>query len=222
MKVSIIIPVYNDPDGLDDTLSSLVIQDYPNDELEIIVVDNGSGDLTLEIAKNFERKYPKIINVEVEDQIQGSYAARNMGIKHAKGDILIFIDSNITVYQDYVSRVVQKFKNSSVDYLGCNVKMLKREKTIASKYNFLNGFNIKKAIENDHYTPTCNLSIKKRIINELGVFDERLEGGGDFEFGQRVYERGFELGYANEIILHHPTRHTYLSLIKKAQRVFKV
>ena len=51
MKVSIIIPVYNDPDGLDDTLSSLVIQDYPNDELEIIVVDNGSDDLTFEIAK---------------------------------------------------------------------------------------------------------------------------------------------------------------------------
>ena len=139
----------------------------------IIVVDNGSDDLTFEIAKNFE-KISRDNKCKVEDQIQGSYTARNMGIK-IKGDILIFIDSNITVYQDYVSRVVQKFKNSSVDYLGCNVKMLKREKTIASKYNFLNGFNIKKAIENDHYTPTCNLSIKKRIINQLGFLMKDLK-----------------------------------------------
>lgn len=219
ITISIIIPVYNNPQGLKDTISSLVIQNYPFDKYEVIIADNGSIDNTKDIAKEYAGEYPQLVKYVVEDKIQSSYAARNKGIKAAKGNLICFLDANVTVETDFLSKAILWFQRNKVDYLGCNVKMKMIYKTLTSKYNYLFGFDIQTAIKDHKYTPTCCLIIRQTVIEKVGNFDSRLEGGGDFEFGERVSEADFCMDYAKDIIVYHPTRWKYLSLINKSKRV---
>lgn len=76
LSISVIIPVYNDPAGLQDTLQSLVIQESPG-KFEIIVADNGLTDGTVQVAEKYCSRHEGLIKIVVEDNIQSSYAARN-------------------------------------------------------------------------------------------------------------------------------------------------
>ena len=112
IKVSVVIPVYNDPSGLQDTLESLVAQNFPKDQYEIIVVDNGSTDKTLDVAKMHADKYPQLVKYVIEDNIQSSYAARNKGIIVAKGELISFIDADMTVREEWLIKIQSIFKRT--------------------------------------------------------------------------------------------------------------
>ena len=92
--LSVIIPVYNDAEGLRVTLSSLISMDAVKDGLEIIVSDNGSTDRTPRIIRKFVKDNPGIVRSVSENCIRGSYAARNKAISIAKGKLIAFIDSD--------------------------------------------------------------------------------------------------------------------------------
>lgn len=98
-EISIIIPVYNDPVGLTNTINSLVKQDFKG-KYEILIVDNGSDDNTPEIIQKFEKKYSNLVEGFKENEIQSSYAARNKGIKKSRGEILVFIDADMWADRD--------------------------------------------------------------------------------------------------------------------------
>jgi|TARA_B100001971_G_scaffold212256_1_gene241936 glycosyltransferase involved in cell wall biosynthesis len=72
----------------------MVEQDFPKNEYEIIVADNGSTDNTLDIANKYINNYSILVKYVIESNVQSSYAARNKGINIAKGDILAFTDSD--------------------------------------------------------------------------------------------------------------------------------
>jgi len=217
--ISIIIPVYNDPNGLRNTLDSLVVQNFKEAEYEIIIVDNFSNDTTPNVAKQYTLEYPKMIKYVVEDKIQSSYAARNKGIKIANGDLICFIDADMTVKKNYLNNIFDYFNNNKIDYLGCNVKLFPLKITLTAKYNCIYDFNIETDIYKNHYSPTCCLTVSKKIFKTLGYFDDRLESGGDWEFGQRVFKHGMIQGYAEDIIMFHPPRSRYKLLIKKGRRI---
>lgn len=217
--VSVIVPVYNEPQGLKQTLVSLVQQKFPSGAYEIIVVDNGSSDHTFEEAVKYQQQYPDLVTALKEDVIQGSYAARNKGLGIAKGDIICFIDADMTVEPDYLSQVVKVFQSDQPDYLGCRVDLYTDKNTLAAKYNQLNGFNVEAYLKSDKFAPTCCLSVKKNIFDKVGLFDHRLESGGDFDFGQRVFKAGLRQQYAGHIVMKHPARWKYASLVKKSKRV---
>ena len=173
----------------------------------------------MDVAKEYAGKYPQLVKYVVEDKIQSSYAARNKGIKAAKGNLICFIDSDMTVKNNYLTNVSDYFDNNRIDYLGCNVKLFLLKNTLVAKYNSIYDFNIETDIYNNHYSPTCCLVVKKKIFKTVGFFDDRLESGGDWEFGQRVYKKGMIQGYAKDIILLHPSRYKYKVLIKKSRRI---
>ncbi len=114
-SVSIIIPVYNDPSGLKETLDCLVAQVFPKDQYEIIVVDNGSTDNTSEIGKKYADQFHDTIRFVLENKVQGSYAARNKGIEVSRGKLLILLDANVTLGSDYIEKVNNRFRKSNVD-----------------------------------------------------------------------------------------------------------
>ncbi len=96
MKVSIIVPVYNSEKYLKDCLDSLVNQTL--EEIEIIAIDDASSDKSLEILKEYEKKYPNKIRVYANTKNLGQGATRNKGIKLATGEYIGFLDSD-----DYVN-----------------------------------------------------------------------------------------------------------------------
>lgn len=221
--LSVIIPVYNDPNGISETLDSLTDQTFPTESYEIIVVDNNSTDSTLSVICEFISENNNI-RLEFEREIQSSYAARNAGIECASGTILSFVDANMTVERDWVEDIVTRFENIGCDYLACDVEIYipeEEESTIWAKYDNALGFPIEEYLTKHNYSPTCCLSVRASVVNEVGEFDERLISGGDVEFGKRVAEADKSMYYAKDIVINHPARTTFAEFSSKARRVGK-
>ena len=216
---SVIIPVFNDPDGLRDTVDSLIAQDLSRDAYEIIIVDNGSTDETWSVANRFAEEHGPLVSAVRESDIQGSYAARNRGIEVARGEVLCFLDADMIAPGDYLRRVNKRFAESDVDYLACAVELKATSDSASSIYNCVTGFPIARYLERGHYAPTCCLCVRRRCINDLGPFDARLESGGDMEFGQRVYDAGLKQQFAPAIVLLHPARSSFQALLSKQCRI---
>lgn len=218
-SMSVIIPVYNDPKGLKDTLESLVNQDYPENDYEIIVADNGSTDDTLRVIKKFIKMYPYLIKLVEEDSIQSSYAARNKGIKDAKGMIIAFIDADMSVDHDWLTNIYKSLEIHQWDYLACDVEIYYKNKSIYEIYNKITDFPIKSFIYNNHFAPTCCLAVRRSVFKGLGLFDSRLISGGDQEFGIRVYESGYKMYHEESIKMRHPARSSFKELYEKYFRI---
>jgi glycosyltransferase involved in cell wall biosynthesis len=218
--ISVIIPVFQDKDGLLDTVKSLIAQDFPRDQYEIVIVDNNSQDGTKQAAIELQTTYPDLIRVVHQDQIQNSYATRNAGVRAAKGEICCFIDADMTAHADYLANVSNHFdKDRKLMYLGCNVPILQTSGTISSKINRKYGFRMKEYFTKSNFVGAGCLSVRRKIFEQVGYFDDRLESGGDKEFGQRVHAAGFRQYYDHDLVLYHPSRATYVSMLKKYKRI---
>ncbi|WP_303625876.1 glycosyltransferase family 2 protein [Halolamina sp. CBA1230] len=213
-----VIPVYNDPAGVSDTLDSITQSVTQPATLEILVVDNGSTDDTRDVIRNYTQDHENV-HLLVEDEIQGSYAARNKGIQHADGDVLAFIDADETVDDDWLETALQAMDEQNADYLGCNVELTLPEDTLVGRFNARTGFPVKQYLENEHYAPTCALLVRREVFEDVGTFDSRLISSGDREFGERVHEAGYEQGYAEDAVVYHPARTSFDALAKKNFRV---
>lgn len=219
IMISVIVPVYNDSRGLKDTLESLVNQNFPPENFEIIVADNGSTDNTLDVAKEFIQKYSKLIRFVVEDKTQSSYAARNKGIKNAKGAIVAFIDADMSVDKDWLTGISYSLEEHQVDYLACNVEIFTKGKSIFGLYNKMTGFPVEDYVRDLHFAPTCCLVVRKIVFENAGLFDSRLISSGDKEFGTRVYKLGYKIYYDSNIVMKHPARSSFKQLFSKSFRI---
>lgn len=217
--ISVIIPVYNDPRGIKDTLESLVNQDFLSENFEIIVTDNWSTDNTLDVVKKFMQKYPKLIRFVIEDTIQSSYAARNKGIKISKGSIIAFIDADMTIDKDWLTRIVNSLEKHQVDYLACRVEIYLKEKSTFGLYNKMTGFPVENYMNKNHFAPTCCLVVRRKVFDDVGLFDSRLFSSGDYEFGNRVFRSGYKLYYDSNIVMMHPARSSFKQIFYKFFRI---
>ncbi|MDQ2087561.1 glycosyltransferase family 2 protein [Herbivorax sp. ANBcel31] len=116
LKASVIIPAYNSRERLYLNLLALNNQEYEQKDVEVIVVDNGSTDDTFEMLSDFNLKYP-FTKVRV-DINQGIAFARNEGIKRAKGDILIFHDSDMIASKDFITKHISSHVEKSLVVCG--------------------------------------------------------------------------------------------------------
>lgn len=219
--LSVVIPVYNDPSGVRDTLRTLINQETPTDQYEILVVDNNSTDETPSVIDEFETAHSDIVTGLEETEIQSSYATRNTGIEHASGELIGFLDADVTVEETWVDDVIDRFENTDVDYLGCNVEMYIPEgkTTFWAQYDKAMGLPVKHYLKTKQFAPTAALVVRKMVLDDVGYFDEKLKSGGDKEFGYRVHEGGFVSGYAEDIVVRHPARTTFREHVKKAARI---
>lgn len=218
--VSVVVPVYEDPAGVRDTLQRLRAQTYPDDRHEVVVVDNGSSDETPAVVRSFaERAGP--IELTFERRRQGSYAARNTGIEQSSGDLFVFLDADVTVEPTWIADVVERVERTGVDYLGCAVE----EYVPADESGLLGGFDVALAFPVEYYVgekqyaPTCALAVRREVIEAVGPFRSDLVSGGDREFGERVAAAGFEQDVATDLVVRHPARTTVRELRDKYVRV---
>ena len=217
--ISVIIPVYNDFEGLNDTLTSLVNQEFDQSFYEIIIADNGSKDKTISVAEYFIAKYPNLIKLVIEDKIQSSYAARNKGILKSKGEILVFIDADMTVEPDWLKKISAHMSDEEIKYAGFIVEMFLKKKSIVGMYDKITGFKIESSILNKHFASTNCLIIRKDIFGKIGNFDSRLISGGDRVFGYRVWNVGFKQYFFKDIKAMHPVKGSFSDLWIRHKRL---
>lgn len=119
LEISTIIPTYNSQNYIKECIESILKQKFlPS---EIIIVDDGSKDNTLEICKEYEKKY-KIIKIIRMPNNQGVSNARNAGIKIAKGNYIHFMDSDDTIENDMYSDFAEIIKKQSIDVVISGIK----------------------------------------------------------------------------------------------------
>ena len=220
VRLSVVVPVYNDPEGICETLESLLELDYPDEDHEILVVDNNSTDRTRDVATNIAAT-ASTVHVLFEDERQSSYAARNRGIRRADGDIIAFLDADMTVERSWLSDLDTLFRQRDVDYVGCAVEMFVpgERRTLVGEYNVTVGFATGVTIETQQYAPTCCLAVRREVFEDVGLFDAQLVSSGDWEFGRRVAAAGHEQYYADEIDVKHPARTTIQEMVRKSKRI---
>lgn len=170
IKVSVIIPVYNTEDYLKECIESLVNQTLR--EIEILIVNDGSTDSSLEIIKEFKNKYPNII--KIFDKVNGGQAsARNYALPFAQGEYLGFVDSDDWVDSTMYEEMYEKAEKEDADIVICDMVDHFPDRTVCyPSSRFENKFKV---------TPSaCNKLFKRSLVKEdvfpVGLWYE------DFEF----------------------------------------
>jgi len=105
-KVSVIIPTYNEEDNVYKCIETMLNQNYSN--FELIIVDDGSTDKTVEIVRSFKKV--KLL----KQNHKGPGIARNLGTKHSKGEILIFVDADMEFPKNYIKNSIKKILDGKV------------------------------------------------------------------------------------------------------------
>ena len=118
--VSIIVPIYNSESLLSACLDSILGQSYQN--LEIILVDDGSTDHSSQVIKKYAKKDSRIKTITQKNQ--GQSTARNQGLKLAKGDYISFIDSDDTIDHSFIEKLLQPFQNHHTSLSLCGIHRL--------------------------------------------------------------------------------------------------
>jgi len=215
--VSVIIPVYNDADHLKICLEALEIQTYPNSSYEVVVVDNGSKEDVEAVASRFDQV------VLCDEAKPGSYAARNKGISVSQGEVLAFTDSDCIPARDWIEKGVKNiWEKANCGLIAGKVNMFYRDPnrlTAVELYEKLYAFNQQDNVNKKKFGVTANLFTRRGVLDTVGLFNASLKSGGDLEWGNRVYNSGHALIYADNVCVEHPARHSLRQLYNKRMRV---
>lgn len=217
-EVSIVIPVYNDPDGLRKTIDSILSQTY--DQYELIISVTPSSGETLAVARSYEEQESGLITI-VEVPNRGRAAGRNAGIEEANGDVIAFVDADIRVPTDWLELSITAMNERAVAYLTCDIKFTDSDAPIRfiERYDRALSIPVAHYVEEYQFAPTASLFVTRELIDDVGRFDSRLTSAEDKEFGTRVHDAGYELYFASEISTFHPPRTTLSSQRSKAIRI---
>ena len=202
--VSIIIPVKNEAQNIISCLDGIKNQDYPSDRFEVIIVDNGSTDGTMELINEYKKR--KLIkNLSIFQKHDGTIGAvRNYGAQKAKGEILAFLDGDSVPHKNWISLGIKiLIIKPEVACVGFTFQNPEKETSwiVRTWYKIGRG---SKYIKSGYveWLSSFNLIIWKKIFEELGGFNEILETCEDAELGYRI-SKHYKLWFSNEITVRH-------------------
>jgi len=206
--ISAVIATKNEERNIRNCLESLKMQNYPQELIELIVVDNGSKDKTREIALKYTKS---VFNLEEEknlDNIKNFRGAQvNFGVEKSSGNVIFFPDADMSFDKDLISEAMEKIKEYDALFIPEEV----RGKGFLGKVrNF----------ERSFYNETCIDAvriIKKDIFIKAGEFDIKniFFGPDDWDFTKTLRKNRFKLGITRNIIYHNEKQMNWTSYVNK-------
>jgi len=215
INTSIIITVFNDELYLKKTLNAIMEQVDDMPSVEIIVVDNGSTDNSVKLAKTFSR-----VKIILENNhLKSPYSCRNRGIEIAKGEVIILLDSTCVPGDKWLKNGLSALAKEDTDVVGGKVLFDFEGKLTAGKiYDSITNVRMKESIEIKKIAKAGNLFIKRKVFDSAGVFPEGIRSGADVRWTHKVSQLGFNIVYSPDAIVYKPAR-TYFELLRKQWRV---
>lgn len=219
ISVSIIIPVYNEGEYIEECIKSVVNQDYPKDELELLLIDGDSQDNTVEIVRKMIEKYP-FIKVLNNPKRTVQYAL-NIGIENAIGTYIVRMDAHAEYANDYVSKCVSCLKRTGADNVGGPTNAQGKtecQKVIAAAYHspFALGGGTHYVEGYEGYADTVSWgAFKRQTLLDIGMYDERLPRSEDDDLNLRIIKSGGTIYISSGIKSTYFPRDSYTKLFKQ-------
>lgn len=193
--VSVVIPVYNRADTIERAVKSVLTQTYKN--IEVIIVDDGSTDGTLEILKRLEEEKIKVFT----QNHKGANAARNFGIKKSKGEFISFQDSDDEWLPDKLEKQIVYMLKNRYEVCYCPFFFIEAEgsRIIPEHYEdkYIYETNVIEVLKRYNVISTQTLVISKNVIHDVGIFDEEMPRYQDYEYVIRIIQKK-NIGYVNK------------------------
>ena len=215
-EVSIVIPVMNRAAELSRCLKSLALLNYPEEKLQIIVVDDGSSDDSPTVARELGA-----LLVSSGGTGRGPAAARNVGAATASGEILAFIDSDCTASSNWLAELLPTFADSKIVAVGGLVDGMCRESAVDHYENVmsslsLGGRELTGASGDDtFYLPSCNLLVRRAAFLKAGGFNDAMHVGEDVDLTWRLRDSGWTIAYLPLGKIYHEHRSSIRSFMSR-------
>lgn len=214
MTISIIIPVYNAEKFLPFLFTALNKCHFVEGD-EILLVDNGSSDSSYEICMAQEKEKPSLYKTLLFCDKSGSYAARNFTVKRAKGEVLVFTDSDTKPTEQWLDAIRENIHPGiviagKIELEIVNNGLWEYFDTIAHLNSEMNAKN--------NCIATANMAVYKKDFDSVGLFEERFSGG-DYEWSTRAARAGLSVKFLPEAKVFHPTRKSFEQILVKERRI---
>lgn len=197
-KISIIVPVYNVEKYLERCIDSLLNQDLPHDDYEIIMINDGSTDNSGKMAERLANENANVSLIHQENQ--GLSGARNTGIKHAKGRYLMFVDSDDYIEPNSLKPLVDFAEEHHLDICNHQFMVVQADGNVLhfDKSQYANGkvYNGKVLLLNGMaMTSACHGIYSSRLLEETGLLFTPGILHEDIDFNMRIYPHARKVMY---------------------------
>jgi len=212
--VSVVIPVLDGEEMIGDLLRALGEQSAAPDRMEIIVVDNGSTDSTRDIVRG-------VPGVELlEEPVRGPSAARNRGLRHARGDVVAHLDADTLPTRRWLAEIVTPFADPEIVVV-TGKTVAYRPTTGAERYTAAAGLmDSDQTVRRDPFplAASGNMAVRREAALSIGGWNEDMYTGEDADFSHRLRKAvGCEIVYAPRAVLFHRHRSTDDQLRRQAR-----
>jgi cellulose synthase/poly-beta-1,6-N-acetylglucosamine synthase-like glycosyltransferase len=190
----------NNEATIEECLQSLLVQNYPSDHVEIILIDGGSKDKTVQLAK----KYP----VKVCQTALNCPAAYNYAQKIALHPILGFVDSDAKVEADWLKKLLLRIDEPNVGGVSGSIDTWNTDSLWARSIGYELKTRYRRIGKYTKRIATMNLLLKKSVLEEVGGWAEDMPSQYDTEFGYRLAAKGYKIAYEPSSVCYHFNRTT--------------
>lgn len=208
MKVSVVIPVHNDP-RIRKCLASILGQDHP--DYEVIVVDDGSTDGTPQVIAEFQ-------GVRVLRKEKGGAAsARNDGAALAQGEIVLFLDSDTVVDSDFVSKMAAPFERNPRIGMTHAIYGIENEDSFIARLIYEKCDYIFRNLDEMDFAWSFGIAIRREVFRSIGMFDHQFPGAGseDTDLAYRLCDGGHTIKLVREAVVRHHFHETLERHLKR-------
>lgn len=216
---SIIIPVLNGAAQVNACIKSLKNLDYPNDRYEIIVIDNGSTDNTLEILK-------KADIILLTESKKGRAYALNTGLKACQGSIICSTDISCIAEPLWLKRMTSHFQDPEVGCVAGEIKLLKDSNSpiidFQERQNYMSPMYAKNRNKPPYFpfADGASCAFRKDMLDQIGPFEEQFFKAADVEICYRMQIlSNFKIVFDEQAILWEPGEPTFSALLKQRFKI---
>jgi len=197
--ISIIVPAFNAEKTIPYCIKSLIAQ-KSKEKFEIIIVDDGSTDSTPTVVKKFKKA--KLIS----QKNKGPAAARNNGVKHARGEIIVFVDSDCIAEKNWLEEMALPFKNPKV--VGVQGTYKSRQRELIARFEQLRIMQRHERMQRQEsidFIASFSAAFRKNAFLQVGGFDEAypMASGEDTDLSFKLAEKGRKMVFAPKAIVWH-------------------
>jgi cellulose synthase/poly-beta-1,6-N-acetylglucosamine synthase-like glycosyltransferase len=210
---SIIIPCRNEERFIESCLDSIIANDYPKEKVEVLAVDGMSEDGTASVIEHYTKEYPWIRLLENPKRI--TPVALNIGIKNAKGKIIIWMSAHNRYEKEYISRSVESLNKFGADNVGGIMTTLPRidnftgraiVASLSHRFGVGNSYFRVQTNEPKWVDTVFGGCYRREVFDRVGLFNENLVRGQDMEFNLRLKKAGGKTLLVPDIVSYYYAR----------------